>query len=210
MDRRTFTKLIGSGTAILTATPSLLASARTRPYIRLGAYFSEPFNDPEAWVIAHQREGYRAAYCPLRPGASDQEISAYEHAAKQADMVIAELWVGANTISTDEGAAREAYKKCVEYLALTDAIGANCCLNTAGTKNPPGVRGAHRDNFTRDTFEEIVEVTRKIIREVNPKRTYFSLEVMPHIFPDSADSYLQLIKAIDHPRFAVHFDPVNM
>jgi sugar phosphate isomerase/epimerase len=33
---------------------------------------------------------------------------------------------------------------------------------------------------------------------------------MPYLFPDSADSYLKLIKAIDRKGFAVHMDPVNI
>jgi L-ribulose-5-phosphate 3-epimerase UlaE len=33
---------------------------------------------------------------------------------------------------------------------------------------------------------------------------------MPWVIPDSPDSYLELIEAIDHPMFAVHFDPVNL
>ena len=33
---------------------------------------------------------------------------------------------------------------------------------------------------------------------------------MPWIFPDSPDSYLDLIKAIDRKQFGVHLDPVNM
>ena len=33
---------------------------------------------------------------------------------------------------------------------------------------------------------------------------------MPYVLPDSPDSYLQLLEAIDRPQFAVHLDPVNM
>jgi sugar phosphate isomerase/epimerase len=33
---------------------------------------------------------------------------------------------------------------------------------------------------------------------------------MPWAYPDSADSYLRLVKAIDRKRFAVHLDPVNL
>ena len=33
---------------------------------------------------------------------------------------------------------------------------------------------------------------------------------MPWVFPDSADSYLRLLRAIDRRQFAVHFDPVNL
>jgi sugar phosphate isomerase/epimerase len=33
---------------------------------------------------------------------------------------------------------------------------------------------------------------------------------MPWVPPDSPDSYLELIRAIDRKQFAVHLDPVNM
>jgi len=45
---------------------------------------------------------------------------------------------------------------------------------------------------------------------VEPQRTFYSLEPMPWTLPDSADSYLELMEAIDRPRFAVHFDSTNL
>jgi sugar phosphate isomerase/epimerase len=36
------------------------------------------------------------------------------------------------------------------------------------------------------------------------------IEMMPWMIPDSADSNLKLLKAIDRPQLAVHFDPVNI
>jgi sugar phosphate isomerase/epimerase len=56
----------------------------------------------------------------------------------------------------------------------------------------------------------IVETTRSIIDEVKPTRTFFTLETMPWAYPDSPDSYLRLITAIDRRRFAAHLDPVNL
>ncbi|MHC4060522.1 MAG: sugar phosphate isomerase/epimerase family protein, partial [Planctomycetota bacterium] len=65
-------------------------------------------------------------------------------------------------------------------------------------------------NLTDETFDMIVGTTRAIIDDVKPARTYFTLETMPWAYPDSADSYVRLIKAIDRRQFAVHFDPVNI
>ena len=45
---------------------------------------------------------------------------------------------------------------------------------------------------------------------VKPSRTTFCLEMMQWILPDSVDSYLELIKAVDRPAFKVHLDPVNL
>jgi sugar phosphate isomerase/epimerase len=56
----------------------------------------------------------------------------------------------------------------------------------------------------------IVEVVRKIIDAVKPRRSVYALEPMPWMYPDSADSYVRLIQAIDRKAFAVHFDPVNI
>ncbi|MDD4889560.1 MAG: TIM barrel protein, partial [Phycisphaerae bacterium] len=41
-------------------------------------------------------------------------------------------------------------------------------------------------------------------------RTFYTLETMPWAPPDSADSYVRLMRAIDRRQFAVHLDPVNL
>ncbi len=51
---------------------------------------------------------------------------------------------------------------------------------------------------------------RQIIDTVKPKRTFYTLETMPWVIPDSPDSYLKLIEAVDRPMFGVHLDPVNL
>jgi sugar phosphate isomerase/epimerase len=45
---------------------------------------------------------------------------------------------------------------------------------------------------------------------VKPRRTVYALEMMPWIFPDSPESCLRLLEAIDRPGFGVHLDPVNI
>ena len=68
----------------------------------------------------------------------------------------------------------------------------------------------HPDNLSEDTFALIVDTVRAIIDAVQPSRTYFTLEPMPWIIPDSPDRYLQLLEAIGRERFGVHLDPTNM
>jgi sugar phosphate isomerase/epimerase len=45
---------------------------------------------------------------------------------------------------------------------------------------------------------------------VKPKRAKFVIEMMPWVIPDSPDSFLELVKAVDRPEFGVHLDPVNI
>lgn len=56
----------------------------------------------------------------------------------------------------------------------------------------------------------IVETVRTIIDAVNPTRSYYTLEMIGNRFPNSVDSCLDLIKAIDRKRYAAHLDPVNI
>lgn len=211
MNRRQFSKIttlsiLGSGMAGFNP----VFSKTTKDTIRLGGPVFEKFDSPDAWVNVVKKLGYRAAYCPVGLNASLEEIKAYENAAKKADMLIAEVGAWSNPISPDPKMAKEAFEKCTSSLNLADQIGAKCCVNIAGSRDMENWAGPHPDNFSDETFEMIVETTRKIIDEVKPTRTFFTLEAMPWIFPESPDAYLRLIKAIDRKAFAVHLDPVNM
>jgi sugar phosphate isomerase/epimerase len=178
--------------------------------VRLGGPLFDVINSPDEWVAGLKKLGYRAAYCPVKPDTSTDIINAYALAARKADIVIAEVGAWSNPLSADPSMAQEAFRKCVDSLALAEAIGANCCVNISGSKNSEHWAGPHKENFSETTFEQIVDITRKIIAEVKPTRTYFTLEFMPWIHPDSVDSYLQIIKAVNHKQFAVHMDPVNI
>jgi sugar phosphate isomerase/epimerase len=177
--------------------------------MRLGGPVFLKQQDPYTWISALKDNGYRAAYCPVKADAGPEVIREYAAAARQAGIIIAEVGAWSNPLSPDENERRKAVQHCQEQLALAEEIGALCCVNIAGSC---GERwdGPHPDNFTSATFERIVEVVREIIDAVRPRRTFYTLEAMPWIYPDSPDSYLELLQAVDRARFAVHLDPVNM
>jgi sugar phosphate isomerase/epimerase len=147
--------------------------------------------------------------CPVGGAADGDTIRAYERAAKAADIVIAEVGAWSNPLSSDAEERRAAVGKNKAGLALADEIGARCCVNISGSR---GQRwdGPHADNLTPETFEMIVEVVRDIVDSVQPRRAFYTLETMPWMYPDSADSYLELLHAIDRRQVAVHLDPVNL
>ncbi len=210
MKRRTFNKNAIKAATFIGISPSISQPLANKTYIRLGGPLFEKFDSPDTWIAALKKQNYRAAYCPLKPGSSYDEIKAYKQASKKADIIISEVGVWVNLISPDEQVRKEAIEKTVEALSLADSIGANCCVNVSGSKNPKHWAGPHKDNLTKETFDEIVETTRKIIDEVKPARTFFALEPMPWAYPDSADNYLRLLKAIDRKQFGVHLDPMNL
>jgi len=177
--------------------------------VRLGGRIYDSCANPEEWVGALRRAGYSAAYCPVTAAADEATIRAYARAAADADIVIAEVGAWSNPLSPDAETARAALQKSQEHLALADRIGARCCVNISGSRGTQW-DGPHPANLTDDTFDLIVETVRKIIDAVRPARTFYTLETMPWMYPDSPDSYLRLIRAVDRDRFAVHLDPVNL
>ena len=167
--------------------------------MRLGGPVFGSRDTPEGWVQAVQAKGYRAAGCPLSPDADDDAVTAYRNAAETADIVIAEVGAWSNPLSPDAEERRD----------LAERIGARCCVNVAGSRGPQWDGPDPRD-LTDETFEMIVASVREIVDAVKPTATHYTIEAMPWMYPDSADSYLRLLKAVDRKEVAVHLDPVNM
>jgi sugar phosphate isomerase/epimerase len=179
--------------------------------LRLGGpVFGNP-KGPDEWVSALKTLGYRAAYCPVDTKASDSVIKAYEEAAKKADIAIAEVGAWSNNpISPDEKTRKESITNCQAKLALADRIGARCCVNVCGSRDPKNWVGQHPDNLTDETFDMIVESVRVIIDGVKPTRTFYTLETGMWWHPTTADAYARLIKAVDRKQLGVHLDPTNL
>lgn len=211
LSRRDFIRKSLAGAALLASASAVKLSAAEQrlPLLRLGGPTFGKYDGPDGWVAALKKLGYSAAYCPVGAGETDDVVRAYAIAAEKANIIIAEVGAWSNPISPDEKTRKAALAKCREHLALADRIGARCCVNIAGSRSEQW-DGPHPDNLTAATFDMIAETTRSIIDDVKPTRTFFTLETMPWAYPDSADSYLRLMKAIDRKRFAVHFDPVNL
>ncbi len=178
--------------------------------MRLGGPVFGSCADPAAWAAAVKRLGYGAAYCPVDAGAGDDAVAAFARAAKDADVVIAEVGAWSNPIDPDAAKARAAVEMNQKQLALADRIGARCCVNISGSRSTTSWAGPHADNFSKDTFDLVVRTVRGILDAVKPARTFYTLECMEWSPPYTADNYLDLIKAIDRKAFAVHFDPVNL
>jgi sugar phosphate isomerase/epimerase len=177
--------------------------------MRLGGPIFMSHHDPPGWAQAVRSLGYRAAYCPVDARADEPTVSAYVQAAQEAGLVIAEVGAWSNSISPDDEIRRKSVAYCQEQLALAERVGARCCVNIAGARGEQW-DGPYVANLTEDTFALIVDTVRQIIDAVRPTRTYYTLETMPWVYPDSVESYLRLIQAIDRPRFAVHLDPANL
>jgi sugar phosphate isomerase/epimerase len=211
--RRHFVKTGAILTTGLSCFPPLLKAGNdtflTGNPVRLGGPVSGNFTDPVEWVKAVKSLGYSSAYCPVKPGTSDNLIKSFRAEAKKSNILIAEVGAWSNMLSTDESTRKAAIKQNVDSLQLADEIGAACCVNISGARGEIW-DGPYAGNYSKETFEMIIETVRYIIDLVKPINSFYSLEPMPYMLPDSPDNYLELIKAVDRKKFAAHLDPVNM
>ena len=185
------------------------AEPRRQP-IRLGGPSFAKTEDPEALALAHRNLGYRAAYCPGVALKDTDRIRAFREAFAKHDVVIAEVGRWCNLLDADSGKRRQNLESVTEGLALAEAIGARCCVDTSGSFSPTSWFGPDPENLSPRAFDAIVENARKIIDAVKPKRARFCYEMMGWALPDSPDSCLKLLKAVDRPAFGAHLDPCNL
>lgn len=177
--------------------------------MRFGGVIFKKTDSPEEWAQAAIEAGYSAVYFPVDYTADLDEIDGYRRAAKQNDLVICEIGVWNNTLDQDPIKREENINRAIKQLELAEYVEANCCVNIAGSYSNQW-DGPHKDNLTKKAFDEIVMTTQRIIDAVKPQKTFYSLEPMPWMYPDTADSYVSLIESIDRKGFAAHLDPVNI
>lgn len=184
-------------------------AAQTSRLVRLGGPIFLKSDDPVELAREHRRLGYSAAYCP--PAKADDGVltSTIQKAFASQNVVIAEVGAWCNMLDPDSEKRRTNLNYVTERMALAEAVGARCCVDYAGSFSPTIPWGPHSKNLSKEFFDGTVENCRKIIDAIKPARTVFTIEMMGWNIPDSPDSYLDLIKAVDRKQFGVHMDVCN-
>lgn len=203
------TELLHSGRHLEIPRAFVYDNAKGGVIMRLGGSIPKAYGGAAQWAEDVRALGFTACTCPLPGGAGADEAARLMKAAKEADIVIAEVGVWKNTLSPNDEQRRGNIAYAKERLALADELGARCCVNIAGARGDIW-DGGYPQNYDEQTRELLIDTVRDIIDAVKPKRTFYTLEPMPWMLPDDADSYLALLRDVDRPAFAVHMDFVNM
>jgi sugar phosphate isomerase/epimerase len=178
--------------------------------VRLGGPIFIRSDDPAELAREHRRLGYSAAYCPNAEVSDTDRIRAIERAFAAENVVIAEVGAWKNMLDPDAAKRKANLDYVTARCALAEAVGARCCVDIAGSYNAEIWYGMHPKNLSREFFDATVENCRRVIDSVKPKRTKFSIEMMPWSLPDGPDAYVELIRAVARPAFAVHLDVCNV
>ncbi len=167
------------------------------------------FETARAWAEIHTRKGYGAAYWPLPDDAPEGTVRDYVRAAEDANLVIAEVGIWNNLLDPDPQKRRANFERAVRRLETAERVGARCCVNISGSRSALW-DGPDPKNLTGETFEMVVETTRRLIDRVKPARTRYTLEPMPWMYPHDENDMRRILAAVDRPALAVHADMVNL
>lgn len=178
--------------------------------MRLGVSTSFRTDTVENWITDHVNLGCKSVVFPLNCQDDSSRIKEFAKAAKENDLVIAEVGVWRNTLAADKDERKKWIDYAIGQLAMAEEIGAKCCVNVVGTPHGPRWDGGYRENFSKETRKEIIQMIRTIIDEVKPKVTKYTMETMPWMVPADPDDYMQLIEEVDRDGFGIHLDLINM
>lgn len=208
--RRNFLHTLSVAAPFIYTSPRAPTRQSRRKALRLGGPVFLKSEDPAALAREHRRLGYSAAYCPQATASDTDRVRAIEKAFAAQNIVIAEVGAWRNMLDPDAEKRRANLNYVIERLALADEVGARNCVNIAGSYNPRQWDGPDPRNLSREYLEATVENCRRVIDAVKPRRTKFTIEMMGWSLPNSPDSYLRLLKAVDRTAFGVHVDVCNI
>lgn len=176
--------------------------------MRLGVNTVPEHKTPEEWAEKLEGIGCRAASFPVDFRAPVSVIDAYVKAAKEHDILIAEVGVWNSPNDTDETKALAAQSVCEEQLRLAEYVQARCCVNVSGAKGPVWYQ-CYKENFSEELYHKNVEFLQRLCDAVNPKHTFYTLEPMQWMLPYTPAQYARLLRDVNRSGFAVHMDIVN-
>ena len=176
--------------------------------MRIGTNYTLPHETPEQWAEETAAMGFRAVAFPVDYKAPVSLIDAYRKAAKDWDLLIAEVGIWASPFSTDEAHRRKARERSVEQFRLADYVGACCCVNVSGAFGSKW-DFCYAQNFTKEAWQENVEWIRFLLDTVKPQKTCYTLESMQWMVPTSPEETLRILREIEDPHFKAHIDICN-
>ena len=178
--------------------------------MRIGGGIEKPYQNPEEWVKLAKDLRYSAVLSPIDCTSDHNTRREYMRAAQDADLLIGEVGVWRNCLSKNDKERKANMEYAKAQLALADELGANCCVNIIGSHSDTAWDGFCTENYSKDFYAMAVDSIREIIDDVKPRHTYYTIEPMPWMAPDSPEAYLRLIRDVARDGFAVHLDFVNM
>ena len=133
--------------------------------------------EPEQWADTVIKMGFTASSFPVDYKEPVSRIDAFVKAAKDRDILIAEVGAWCSPFLKNEKAAQAGRERCFEQLRLADYVKANCCVNVSGAVGDIWF-GCYAENYAEELYKRNVEFIQELCDKVKPQHTYYTLEPM--------------------------------
>ena len=122
--------------------------------MRIGLASPLMHDNPQHWARQFKELGCGSVVFPLNCNSDKELVKEYVEAAKENDLVIAEVGIWNNMLDSDADKRKAAIDYNIRQLIFADEIGAVCAVNIAGTPHGPRWDGGYRENFSPETDQK--------------------------------------------------------
>lgn len=180
--------------------------------MRLGGYFNAT-SAAELPALCDKLDvhGLSAIGAPIRADMTDAEAADFGDQARALGLVVGETGMWENLMTADRVKQQERIDKVRGLLRKAEIMGCHCVVSLVGTRDAsdhPLAPSPHL--FTKAGEAEFREVVLRILDGLDLKRTRYAIEPWHNTFFYQPERIKAFIDRVDHPRFGLHLDQMNM
>lgn len=181
--------------------------------MRLGGFFSAS-NEAELEPLCEKLDQYGLSTIGV-PSAcaemSDDQVVSFGEKARGLGMVVGEWGFWNNMMTPDFSAQEERVNGLRHVLQKADLMGVPCVVTLVGTKDSSDhALAPHPYMFTEECKAEFRELVLRVLDGLDLKKANYVIEPWCNTFFYQPEDIRTFIDSVDHPRFGLHLDQMNM
>lgn len=181
--------------------------------MRLGGFYgAERVDDLEPLCEQLDRHGLSAIPAPGRLARmTDEECAEFGDTARRLGMVVGETGMWDNLMTEDEDLRNARIDEVRLLLRKAEVMGCACVISLVGSRHPSDSPVApHPFMYTAQARSEFHDVVMRILDGLELDQTCYTAEPWCNSFFYKPDDVLEFLDRVDHPRFRLHLDQMNM
>jgi sugar phosphate isomerase/epimerase len=178
----------------------------------LGFYLAERAEDLAPLCAKLDKHGLSAIPAPTRLAAmDDEECNLFGEEARRLDLVVGEAGMWQNLMSLDDDLRDQRIEMTRTMLCKAELMDCRCVVTLVGSNDPSDFPlTPNREMFSDASKAEFREVVLRVLDGLDLEMTSYVIEPWFTTFFYRPETIAEFIASVDHPRFGVHLDLMNM
>ena len=181
--------------------------------MRLGGFYqAETIDQLEPLCEKLDRYGLSAIGAPYGlAGMTDDQCAAFGQKASDLGLVIGEVGMWDNLMTDDQALQDQRIASVRTLLKKAEIMECGCVVTLAGSKDPDdGAITPHPYMYSEAGKQEFKELVLRILDGLDLHHTKYVIEPWHHSFFYQPQDIKDCIDRVDHPKFGLHLDQMNM